>query len=662
MQLPARLLSMMALSLATAWAASPGAGPAVVQTIEHARQLSFGHVGVQVQVQGVVIEAPGRLPAEPRFFHIQDQSAGIAVLPPERISLKLGDCVKVAGTTTLFNDLEPQLDASWVVMSDSACGAPQARVLPVDEVRSGQGSGGLVRVKGRVIDSSAGDDRALMLFGNDKAPLRAVLRRPGGALTEIRCRTLAGAVVEVVGISLPSADGKSHYLRLRQASDVTQIQPPPFHPHPALLWLTAILIGVGVASIIWITTLRKAVARKTRESRLLLEQAQSASHLKSQFLANMSHEIRTPIHGIMGMQEIVLQSNLQPAQRESLEIAHNATRSLLSLLNDILDLSKIEADSLELNLEPMNLPELIEDLHCQFRASSMLSAVAFEVHVDRDVPAYVTGDPVRLRQVLANLLSNAFKFTSVGSVTLRCSLAERREDVARVRFAIRDTGIGIPEAERERIFSAFHQADRSITRRFGGTGLGLTIASRLVELMNGKLNCESREGEGSHFWFEVDLRLAESPAVALPAAEAQVPARALRILLAEDNPVNQLIVRRPLEARGHQVVACEDGEKAVKQCAQSAFDVVLMDVQMPILDGLEATRRIREREAQLHSPRVPILALTANSLSEQVQECYEAGMDACLCKPFIPSDLLNLIWQHARQHSDGNTPPAPPVA
>lgn len=659
MQLSLRLLPVLALSFAVAGAASPGA---VVQTIEHARQLSFGRLAEQVQVQGVVIEAPGRLPAEPRFFHIQDRSAGIAVLPPERISLKLGDCVKVAGTPILFNDLEPQLDASSVEISNSACGEPQVRVLSVDAVRSGQGSGGLVRVKGRVIDSSAGDDRALMLFGNDKAPLRAVLRRPGGALAEIRSKTLAGALVEVVGVSLPSPDGRSHYLRLRQASDVVQILPPPFHPHPALLWLTAILIGVGAASIVWIVTLRRAVARKTRESRLLLEQAQSASRLKSQFLANMSHEIRTPIHGIMGMQELVLQSNLQTAQRDSLEIAHNATRSLLALLNDILDLSKIEADSLELSLEPMNLLGLIEDLKCQFRASAMLSAVEFEVRVDQDVPEYVSGDLVRLRQVLSNLLSNAFKFTSQGSVTLQCSLASRREDVARVRFAVQDTGIGIPEVERERVFSAFHQADRSITRRFGGTGLGLTIASRLVELMNGKLNCESCEGEGSHFWFELDLRLSESPAAALPEAEPVTAPRALRILLAEDNPVNRLIVRRPLEAKGHQVVVCEDGDQAVKQCAQSSFDVVLMDVQMPVLDGLEASRRIRTRETQLHTPHVPILALTANSLSEQVQECYEAGMDACLCKPFMPADLLNLISLHARPHADGRAPLPPPTA
>jgi signal transduction histidine kinase/CheY-like chemotaxis protein len=653
---------MLMLFLAAAGGATPGAEPAVVQTIQHVRQLSFGRVPQHVLVRGVVIEAPGQLPAQPRFFHIQDQSAGIAVLPAERIGLKLGDCVTVTGTTTLFNDLEPQLDASSVEISNSACGPPEARVLSVDEARSGQGSGGLVRVRGRVIDSSAGDDRALMLFGSEKEPLRAALRRPGAALAEIRSKTLEGAVVEVVGVSLPSADGKSHYLRLRQASDIVQILPPPFHPHPALLWLSVILIGGGVASIIWISTLRRAVARKTKESRLLLEQAQSASRLKGQFLANMSHEIRTPIHGIMGMQQMVLQSTLQPQQRESLEIAHTATRSLLSLLNDILDLSKIEADSLELSLETLNLPELIEDVKCQFRASTLLSDVAFEVHVDRDVPEFVTGDLVRLRQVLVNLLSNAFKFTTQGSVTLECTLVERPEDVARVRFAVQDTGIGIPEAERESVFSAFHQADRSITRRFGGSGLGLTIASRLVELMKGKLNCESQEGEGSLFWFELDLKCSHRPAATPPLAEVATTPIALRILLAEDNPINRLIVRHPLEARGYQVVACEDGEQAVNLCAQGAFDIVLMDVQMPVLDGLEASRRIRAREAQLRIPRVPILALTANSLREQIQECYDAGMDACLCKPFVADDLLRLISLHTRPNANGSAPPSSPAA
>ena len=415
------------------------------------------------------------------------------------------------------------------------------------------------------------------------------------------------------------------------------------------------MIGLWGTACVWIVTLRRLVARKTREIGELLVQAQAASRFKSQFLANMSHEIRTPIHGIMGMQEMVLQSTLQPAQRESLEIAHSATRSLLSLLNDILDLSKIEADSMELSLETLDLPELMAELERQFRVSALLSGVAFYVHVDRDAPECVIGDNVRLRQVLTNLLSNAFKFTSVGSVTMNCTLVARREDLARVRFAVQDTGIGIPESEKERVFSAFHQADRSITRRFGGTGLGLTIANRLVGLMQGELTCESQEGAGSVFAFELDLRLARRTVAANLPAHDDLPPEALRILLAEDNPINQLVVRRPLEALGHDVVVCENGVQAVTHRTSGDFDVVLMDVQMPVLDGLQAARRIREWESEIQAERVPILALTANSMREQVDECFEAGMDACLCKPFLPAELLRLIAVHAR--SRGEAPP-----
>ncbi len=653
MELLTRLsLFLVCFFALTATAASP-AEPKDVQAIDHVQQLAFDHQNVQVLVRGVVIEAPGRLPADPRFFHIQDPSGGIAVLPTTRLALNLGDCVDVAGTTMLFNDLEPQIEAPSVKIATAACAPPEARFLSVGEVRSGRGSGGLVRVLSRVVDSSAGDDRALILVGSAKPPLRVVLRRPGAALAEIRQKAAEGALVEVVGVSLPSADGKSNFLRLRRPSDIVQKVPPPFRPHPGVVWLSLALVGVGGVTTAWIITLRRAVARKTREIGRLLEQAQATSLLKSQFLANMSHEIRTPIHGIMGMQEMVLQSDLEPIQRESLEIAHSATRSLLSLLNDILDLSKIEANSMKIAPEPMSLQGLMAELERQFQARARMSGVAFEVTVDRDVPEYVVGDALRLRQVLTNLLSNAFKFTEEGSVTMSCSVAGQvevgnRANAARVCFAVQDTGIGIATADLEKVFSAFHQADGSITRRFGGTGLGLTIASHLVDLMHGSLNCDSTEGRGSVFSFEVELPLAERPPADEPQSEDGLPVLPLRLLLAEDNPINQLVVRRPLEALGHEVVVCEDGQRAVELCEETSFDIVLMDVQMPVLDGLEAARRIRQGELRSRGPRVPILALTANSLRDQIDACFEAGMDACLCKPFLPADLLNLIAVHGR--------------
>jgi|GEM_PF-2926749 len=663
MQLFPRLLLPVCLAASSAITVC-GADASAVQPIEHVRQLAFAHKPADVLVRGVVIEAPGRLPADPRFFQIQDHSGGIAVFPGRRLSLKLGDCVDVVGSPMLFNDLEPQMEARRVTAADQPCAAPEVRTLSVNEVRTGHGSGALVRVAGRVVDSSAGDDRALILIGDVAGPLRVVLRRPGGALAEIRRRTEANAWIEAVGVSLPSADGKSHYVRVRSISDIVQTAPPPFRPHPALVWFSFALLGIAVATGVWIVTLRRAVASKTGEISRLLEQAQAASRFKSQFLANMSHEIRTPIHGIMGMQELVLQSELQPVQRESLEIAHSATRSLLSLLNDILDLSKIEADCIELTPETLNLHGMIVELERQFRASARVSGVDFNVAIAPEAPKYVKADPVRLRQVLTNLLSNAFKFTSAGSVTLRCSAvvppeAAARRGAARFHFEVQDTGIGIEPSEQEQIFSAFHQADGSITRRFGGTGLGLTIASRLVALMGGDLRCESAKGQGSRFCFDVDLPLAANPETPEPQGGDGAPASKLRVLLAEDNSINQIVVRRPLEALGHKVVTCQDGEQAVALCSKGEFDVVLMDVQMPVLDGLEAARRIRRAEADAGTPRVPILALTANSLREQVNACFAAGMDDCLCKPFLPADLMHLIAIHARRSLRTSAPGSP---
>jgi signal transduction histidine kinase/CheY-like chemotaxis protein len=636
-----------------------GAPPRALNSINDVRDMALARRNASVRVHGVVIQEPGRLPGDPRFFYVQDRSGGIAVVPSERLELRLGVCVDVEGRAVTFNELEPQIEAVLVEKSSQPCSPLRLRTLTPAEASAGRYAGDLVKVIGRIADSSAGDDRALILLGGAEPPLRVYLRRPGAALAEMRQKAAVGAEVQVTGIPVPAPDGKTFNLRLRQPSDLLVRSLPALQPNRTMERLVGFAGVIGLATLIWIILLRRAVARKTREVGRLLREAQAASQMKSQFLANMSHEIRTPIHGILGMQEIVLQSGLQPLQRESLEIAHSATRSLLSLLNDILDLSKIEAQGIHITPETMDLPGLMTELERLYQSRAHLSGVEFRVELDPGVPKYVLADTLRLRQVLTNLLSNAFKFTAEGAVTMKCSLVSsldgpKGEPAARILFSVVDSGIGIPAEEVERVFSAFHQADGSITRRFGGTGLGLTIASQLVALMNGDLKCDSTEGVGSAFSFELELPVAKTPGAAVEPGEAQAePPQTLRILLAEDNAINQLVVSRPMEALGHSVVICEDGRRAAQLCAEQQFDIVLMDVQMPVLDGLEATRLIRLAESAQHRPRVPILALTANSLREQVAACFEAGMDACLCKPFLPADLLNLIAVHARRPRTG---------
>ena len=377
--------------------------------------------------------------------------------------------------------------------------------------------------------------------------------------------------------------------------------------------------------------------------------AEQASAAKGQFLANMSHEIRTPLNGVIGITEVALRSDPPQRLREQLEMIQASGESLMTLVDDVLDFSRAEAGRIELRSEPFAPRALLGQTASALQVDAAAAGIDLQLRIAADVPELLVGDPGRLRQVLVNLLGNAVKFTPSGWVRLAVALRHSDDAAVKLRFEVVDSGIGIAADRQAAIFEAFTQIDASHTRRHGGAGLGLAISARLVELMGGRLRLDSRPGRGSRFWFELALgRTASRCVVDRAAAETQpatdrvTPAeRPLRVLLAEDNPINQRVATSMLEQRGHTVEVVADGGAALAAVLRGGYDVVLMDVQMPELDGFEATRRIRRARPAGEGPR--IVAMTAHALAGDRQRCLDAGMDAYLAKPFSAGALYSAV-------------------
>ena len=376
------------------------------------------------------------------------------------------------------------------------------------------------------------------------------------------------------------------------------------------------------------------------------EAALESSRLKSEFLANMSHEIRTPLNAIMGLTNLVLESSITNEQRENLEAVKLSSDALLNIINDILDFSKIEAGKLDLEAVEFDIHEVLSDCQKIFSLSAEKKNIEL-LFAEIDLPKrLLIGDPGRFRQILFNLVNNAIKFTQKGSVTITTQLTHLMPSDCRIRVEVKDTGIGIPATALNRLFQAFSQTDQTMARRFGGTGLGLSICKRLAHLMNGEVGVESSESEGSNFWFEIPLALGQQKSLNTPRHQSntyQGSTTELRILLAEDNPINQMVAGRSLRKYNYKVDVVANGIEVLDAIRTIKYDLILMDCQMPEMDGLEATKIIRTSKTLSEFSKIPIIALTANAIEGDRERCLQAGMNDYAAKPIDFVDLVKKI-------------------
>jgi len=421
----------------------------------------------------------------------------------------------------------------------------------------------------------------------------------------------------------------------------------------SFLFFTFFMI-LALVSIALITANR---LKRLREDQQKKEKAEASEKAKHQFLANMSHEIRTPMNAIKGMTEILLRRKLLPEQEEYLNAIKESSDSLLFIINDILNLSKIEAGKIELEHVPFSLKELMQNVYTVALFKAEEKGLSLKLKLDENIPS-VMGDPTRLHQILLNLVSNAVKFTEKGSVTLNLKLLDSSDsNLLKVQFSIKDTGIGIDDTQIEKIFKPFEQAYSDTSRKYGGTGLGLSITQKLVETHGGKIWVESKKGVGSTFFVELDYPIAKESEGISSESDIQIDNVAeqltgVRVLLAEDNAFNTMVATEELEdaIQDVVVVTAENGKEALDQLANADFDVILMDVQMPIMNGIEATLAIRKLTNE--KAKVPIIAMTANVLKEEVDLCYEAGMDDFIGKPFDTQELLQKIYKLTKNNNN----------
>ena len=416
---------------------------------------------------------------------------------------------------------------------------------------------------------------------------------------------------------------------------------PNFTQELGLIWSMALIVAFAASSGLNAWKLHRALLVTNQALVDKQQEAEAASVAKSEFLANMSHEIRTPLNGVLAMAHVLNEADLPSREQEAARLICASGEMLERLLSDILDLAKVEAGQMEIEATPFDAGELVRSVAALCRPKADEKGLPIRVEIDPAADGTYLGDPARVRQVMINLVSNAVKFTAEGEVRLTMTAGVE----GRLRFEVSDTGVGFEPAFKARVFDRFQQADGSITRRFGGSGLGLAISKHLAEMMGGVLDCDSVPGTGSVFWFEVALPVAEmiAPATATATGLSEAGASAMRLLVADDHPTNLRVVEIILRGAGMEVTSVVNGLEAVQAHAVGTYDMILMDMQMPVMDGMTAVAQIRAAEAQSGGARTPVIMLTANAMPEHVKAGRLAGADAHLAKPITPASLLGAI-------------------
>ena len=625
--------------------------------VDISRLLTY-HSGTQiddmVRVSGVVT----LVRASNQFF-LQKGSSGILIEPiVEGAAPRVGENVEALGRIVQDEQGTRRLGAARFRSAAAVESFYIRRLTEKDLDRPGF-AGALVRAEGEVVarELMAGRGEFGVRVGTSilTAELPLAARVNPDSLPEV------GDRVEVRGVALvrQDMDDRAYSVRLESASpaDMHIVAKRPIMERVPWGRVSLVAIALACGAFFWVSALRNRVQARTRQleeanrrAEQAREHAEQASRAKGEFLANMSHEIRTPMNGILGMTEAALETPLNSQQRNLIDTARFSAESLLTIINDILDLSKIEAGKLQLDPIPFGLRKMLAKglkVHAGVAANKGLKLLC---DVQPNVPDTILSDLTRLWQVITNLLGNALKFTSAGEIELMVSLDNLTGDEARLHFSVRDTGIGIPADKQQSIFEAFSQADASTTRKFGGTGLGLTISSKIVQMLGGKLWVDSEAGKGSCFHFTVVAKVVESQPEPVPTtiqpltqpSQNGVATATLQILLAEDNVVNQKVAVWVLERQGHSVTVADSGKIVLDLLRRQTFDIILMDIQMPEMDGIEATLAIRKNEKGT-GKHIPIIAFTAHAMAGDRERYLAAGMDGFASKPIRADELKQEI-------------------